>query len=164
MAAIEKEIVISKEDAVFWMDARGRWWNRHGRFEHAKIIAYFNRAIRHDAQGYFVEQTSGPIREKVYFRHADTPLFVVDTVAGDPPDLVMNTGERLALSPTDLFIAHDHLYQRRGDERIKFSERVLLRLADLIEYRDRGYVIRTAGGWEPITVKAEETPPEPAGS
>jgi hypothetical protein len=150
MTEFEKEIVIPQEHAVFWMDAQGRWCNLHGPFEHPKIIAYFNHAIRRDSQGYFVEQSAGRIREKVYFRYADTPLFIVDILSGDPQRLLMNTGERVALRPQELFIAQDNLYLRRGDERIKFHERVLLKLAPMIEQRENRYVIRIDGVWRPI--------------
>ena len=63
------EVVIPRENAVFWMDAEGRWCNRHGRFAHKRIIDYFNRSIGRDAMGYFVTQVRGDIREKVYFPH-----------------------------------------------------------------------------------------------
>ncbi len=123
------QIVIPKENAVFWMDARGRWHNRHGRFEHQRIIDHFNRSIRHDQDGYYVTQERGGIREKVYFAHAETPLFVVQIHCGDPPELVLNTGSTLMLDPGQLFTHADQLYQRSGQMCIKFSDRALLALA-----------------------------------
>jgi hypothetical protein len=150
MIGFENEIVISKEDAVFWMDGQGRWCNIHGPFEHPKIIAYFNQAIRRDAQGYFVEQITERVREKVYFRYADTPLFLVDTLPGAPHRLLMNTGECIAMRPQDLFVARDNLYLQRGEERIKFHERLLLKLSRCIEYRESGYAIRIDDVWYPI--------------
>ncbi len=158
MTGIGKEIVIPREDAVFWMDERGRWCNQYGPFEHPKIIAYFNQAIRRDAQGYFVEQAVGAVREKVYFRYADTPLYVVDIVEGEPPGLALNTGERTALNPVALFVARDNLYLRRGEERIRFSERALLKLADSIDYRDCRYFFRLEEGWQPIAEETETAP------
>ena len=46
-----KELVVPKEKAVFWLDAHGRWHNKHGVFEHKKIIDYFHSSIRKDAVG-----------------------------------------------------------------------------------------------------------------
>jgi hypothetical protein len=132
------EIIIPKEEAVFWMDAQGRWCNQHGPFEHPRIIRYFNNAIEKDAKGYFVAQITEGAREKVYFRYADTPLFVVDIGEQNPMVLILNTGRRLALDPNRLFIENDHLYLRAGDEQIRFSEQMLVRFANWIEERDDG--------------------------
>jgi len=51
-----KDIVIPKENAVFWMDGNGDWRNEHGRFRKKKIIDYFNAAIHKDENGYYVCQ------------------------------------------------------------------------------------------------------------
>ena len=51
-----KQIIISKENAVFWMDNQGHWQNEHGPIEHPRIIKYFNACIRKDTSGYFVHQ------------------------------------------------------------------------------------------------------------
>jgi hypothetical protein len=32
------EIVISKDDAIFWLNENGRWHNAHGEFQHKKVI------------------------------------------------------------------------------------------------------------------------------
>ena len=37
-----KEVVIFKEEAVFWMDNQGRWHNQYGPFQHKRVIDYFN--------------------------------------------------------------------------------------------------------------------------
>lgn len=145
------EVVIPKENAVFWMDGRGRWCNRHGCFEHKRIIDYFNRAIRRDQDGYYVTQLRGNIREKVYFAYEETPLFVVRVTAGESLHLVLNTGERLSLDPTQLHVGSDQLYQRRGDELIKFSERALMDLAPLLEETDGGLMIRLGEQRIPIS-------------
>jgi hypothetical protein len=138
-----KEHVIPKEEAVFWMDGRGRWCNRHGPFEHPKIIAYFNSAIGKDSQGYFVEQILDGWRDKVYFRYKDTPLFVVDVSDGESLTLSLNTGRRIELDPTQLFIRGDHLYVNIGDEYAKFGERALILIADWIQYdQDRAFFCR----------------------
>ena len=51
-----KEIIISKEDAVFWMDKHGFWRNEDGKFRHKRIIDHFHKSIGKDQNGYFVSQ------------------------------------------------------------------------------------------------------------
>jgi len=140
-----KEVVIPPERAVFWMDRFGRWCNESGRFRHKKLIDYFNSSIRRDAHGYFVEQIREPVREKVYFLYEDTPLFFVDVSLGPPIDLLLNTGERLPLVPERLFVHGDDLYMERGEERIKFTDRVLLKIAGLIDFDGRHYTLCVDG-------------------
>ena len=136
-----QEVIIPPERAVFWMDRFGRWCNESGRFRHKKLIDYFNSSIRSDEHGYFVEQIRENVREKVYFLYEDTPLFVVDVIVGSPIELLLNTREKVALSPEDLFIHGDDLYLQRGRDRIKFTDRVLLKLANYIDYDGKCYAI-----------------------
>ena len=132
-----KEIIIPKEKAVFWMDARGRWCNENGPFEHARIIAYFNQSIRKDQNGYFVEQMRDGMREKVYFCHQDTPLFIVDIAGDDPVKVVLNTGANIDFSPHRLIIRNDQLYMRINDDEIaKFNERTMMHVANWIDYQE----------------------------
>lgn len=147
------EVVIPKEKAVFWMDGQGRWHNRHGRFEHKRIIDYFNRSIGCDKDGYYITQIRGDIREKVYFSYDDTPLFVIRIIAAKPLNLVLNTTETIPLDPTRLFVRTDQLYQRCGEEAIKFSERALMELAPHLEEAADGLVIRADGQVFPIPEK-----------
>ena len=139
---MKTEIVIPPEKAVFWLDGDGRWHNAHGPFQHKKIIDYFHAAIQKDEGGYFLCQETDERREKVYFRYADTALFVFDVSA--PPDvsLVLNTGERLALRPELLFVENDSLYFRKGQERVKFTQRCLMKLSNRLEIEDGIYLIR----------------------
>lgn len=132
------EVVIPKEKAVFWMDGRGRWQNRHGRFEHRRIIDHFNRSIRRDEDGYFVTQVRGEVREKVYFPYEDTPLFIVRVSAKAPLRLDLNTGETIPLDPAALFVESDQLYHKMGDARIKFSGRALLAISPYLEEKADG--------------------------
>jgi hypothetical protein len=144
------EVVIPKENAVFRMDGQGRWLGRHGRFEHKRIIDYFNRAIRRDADGYYVTQVRNNIREKVYFAYEDTPLFVFQVIPQDPIRLLLNTTQTIALDPDRLFVEADQLYQLRGDERIKFSDRALLAMAPYLDESADGFKLRIGDRTWPI--------------
>lgn len=137
------QVVIAKEDAVFWMDRFGQWYNASGRFRHKKIIDHFNASIRKDEHGYFLEQIRDSVHEKVYFRYEDTPLFVVEATETDPVQLQLNTGEQLFLDPAQLFVHADSLYLKRADERIKFSDRVLMRLSARLDFDCGSYYFRS---------------------
>ena len=129
-----KEVVIPREDAVFWLDGRGYWRNSGGRFRKKKIVDYFHAAIDRDADGYFVSQVKGDVLEKVYFSYEDTALFVFGVrFDGDTIELVLNTGKRMALDPRGLYIQGDCLYLDQDNERIKFSERAMMQLSPLLE-------------------------------
>jgi hypothetical protein len=129
-----KEIVIPKEKAVFWLDCRGYWRNRHGRFERPRIIAKFHAAIERDRHGYYLAQVNGEVREKVYFHHEDTALFVFGLrIADEAVTLILNTGRELPLKPETLFIQGDALYTSVAGERIRFSEKALVKISRLLE-------------------------------
>lgn len=151
------EVVIPKENAVFRMDNRGRWQGRHGRFAHKRIIDYFNRAIRRDEDGYYVTQILGNVREKIYFDYDDTPLFVLQVIDADPVDLILNTAETIVLDPARLFVDADQLYQQRGDERIKFSDRALLAMAPYLDEGADGFSIRIGDRTWPIANRRPST-------
>jgi hypothetical protein len=148
-----KEIVISKEDAVFWLDAKGRWHNADGPFQHKKIIDYFHASIRKDEKGYFLFQERDNMREKVYFRYEDTALFVFDVILGKDIDLVLNTGKKIRLDPDHLYIEKDCLYLQAGQERIKFDERSLMKISAWIEEDDDRYVLCARDRRYPIRSK-----------
>jgi hypothetical protein len=127
--------IVAREDAAFWMDAEGRWRNRHGRFENPRISRHFHASIRSDAQGYYLLQDHGDYLEKVYFPYADTALFVVDIIEDrDELQLVLNTGRRLGLNPENLFISNDCLYLRLGEHRVKFGGDCLVRMMRYMEF------------------------------
>ncbi len=142
MSKKNKEIVISKDEAVFWLDGNGRWHNEFGEFQHKKIIAFFHASIRKDKKGYFLRQTQDNYREKVYFRCEDGALFVFDVSMDKDIILVLNTGKKTKLKPKKLWIKNDSLYmQERGDQ-VKFTERSLIKISHLIETDDCRYFIR----------------------
>lgn len=140
-----KEIVVPRDKAVFWLDKNGFWHNRHGRFEHPKISAYFHSCIRRDADGYFLYQVRDDCVEKVYFPYEDTALFVFDIQGKDPLMLVLNTGRQIPLNPEHLYVRSDNLYLQAGRERIKFSERALMKISDLLDDRHGQLRLRLGG-------------------
>ncbi len=139
------EVVIPKEEAVFWMDKNGRWHNKYGEFKNRRIREYFHRAIARDENGYYVTQVRDNIREKVYFPYEDTALFVVDVKKEDGIVLVLNTGRRIPLEPEHLFVKDDSLYLQQGQDRIKFTDRGLLKVSEFLDFRDDRYFIRIGG-------------------
>ena len=136
------EIVVPKEKAVFWLDENGRWHNVHGEFQHKKIIDYFHSSIRRDEKGYYLFQERGNLREKVYFHYEDTALFVVDLIKDNDIKLILNTKRRVKLKPKNLFTRNDNLYMRTGNETIKFTDRGLMKISDLLEFSDEQYFIK----------------------
>jgi hypothetical protein len=145
MARKVKEIVVSKDDAVFWLDKHGRWNNEHGEFQHKKIIDFFHASIRRDKDGYYLSQFDGNCREKVYFHFEDTALFVVDVIRGNDIVLVLNTKKQVKLRPRRLSVKDDSLYMHMGEERVKFSPDSLVKLSHLMEYTDDRYFITVKG-------------------
>ena len=153
MVVQQKEIVIPKEDAVFWMDAVGRWHNRHGPFEHAKIIDYFHSSIRKDELGYHLYQEKDGIHEKVYFKYEDTPLLVFDIEFNKQHIvLVLNTKKRMVLDPEKLIVRGDNLYVEDSEGWIRFAEKGLLKISECLEGDDNHYAICINGRTHPIHV------------
>jgi hypothetical protein len=136
------EIIIPKDRAVFWLDKNGRWHNEHGEFEHKKIIAYFHSSIQRDENGYYLSQKRENVYEKVYFHYEDTALFAVDLIKDNDVTLILNTKKQIKLKPRNLFIREDDLYMRMGQETIKFTERGLMKISDLMEYDKDQYFIK----------------------
>ena len=147
-----KEIVINKEDAVFWMDANGRWHNQHGEFEHKRVIDYFNRSIDYDADGYFVSQQRGELIEKVYFPFEETALFVVEIISDQDIWLLLNTGKKIALDPKSLMIKNDSLFLQKDNLLIKFNDRSMMKLSNRFEEKDGQFQIRLNGIYHPIQI------------
>ena len=131
-----KMIVIPKDKAAFRLDRRGRWHNVHGPFEHPKIIAHFHRSIRKDADGYYLYQDHGTHGEKVYFPYEDTALFVWDLELAPQVILILNTGRRIPMKPELLACRDDDLYYEEQQERIKFTDRALLKIGPYLDQTD----------------------------
>ncbi len=137
-----KEIVISKDRAVFWLDSNGRWHNIHGEFEHRKIIDFFHSSIRKDNDGYYVTQTMESYKEKVYFRYEDTALFVFNIIKNKDIYLLLNTKKQIKLNPEELFIKDDSLYTKDGEELVKFTEQSMMKISKYMENdNDRYFII-----------------------
>lgn len=145
MADKPREVVIPKEEAVFWLDRNGFWHNEHGKFQHKKIINYFHSSIRKDRDGYHLMQMYRDLKEKVYFPYEDTALFVFDVIIKEDVTLVLNTQKRIRLKPKKLFINDDSLYMQLGEERLKFTDQALIRIADRLEYENEQCFIRVRG-------------------
>ena len=156
--------MIRKEDAVFWLDGKGRWHNKHGQFEHPKIINYFHSCIERDKDGYYLGQVKDDRLEKVYFPYEDTALFVFDIVKAEDVTLVLNTTRRLKLQPAELSVRGDDLYLTDGEELIKFAERSLLKISDLMEYEGDRYFIQLGGVRHEIPRLLPPFPREHSGS
>ena len=145
MANKLKEIIIAEEDAVFWMDENGCWYNEHGKFQHKKIIDYFHSCIKKDKGGFYLTQERDNYREKVYFPYVETAYFVFEVIKGKDITLVLNTKKKIKLKPGSLFIKNDSLYMSLGDDCIKFTEQALMKLSDMLEYEKDKYFIRVKG-------------------
>jgi hypothetical protein len=150
MADTPKLKIISKEDAVFWMDDEGRWVNAHGPFENAKINAYFHSCIQKDADGFYLQQEREGLLEKVYFRVADTAFFVFRVAIDSSVVLTLNTGRVLPLDPGALFICKDRLYVRDDGERIKFTVGAAMKVASYLEEDETGVVFCFGGARTPV--------------
>jgi len=137
-----KEIVISKDSAVFWLDSNGRWHNMHGEFEHKKIIDFFHSSIRQDKDGYYVTQTTESYKEKVYFRYEDTALFVFNIIKNKEIYLLLNTKKQIKLNPEELFIKNDSLYAKDGEELVKFTEQSMMKISKYMENDNDRYFIK----------------------
>jgi len=124
-----KQIIISKEDAVFWMDKHGQWQNDHGPIEHPRIIKYFNSCIRKDDMGYFVHQKTENTEEKVYFSYEDTAIFVIRIRFENDVTLILNNGDSIILDPAKLYTADDSLFAKTADHLIKFNTGTLLKIS-----------------------------------
>ncbi|MBT8373588.1 MAG: MFS transporter permease [Deltaproteobacteria bacterium] len=149
-----KEIVISKDKAVFWLDSHGRWHNKHGQFEHRKIIDFFHSSIRKDKDGYFVAQATESCLEKVYFRYEDTAIFVFNVIKNESIFLLLNTKKQIKLNPEELYIKDDYLYTWDEEDLVKFTEQSMMKISKYMEndneiyfinVNDKRYKIRTLG-------------------
>jgi len=164
MEAKTKEIVVPKENAVFWLDKNGCWHNKHGKFQHKKIIDYFHSCIQRDRNGYYLYQGDENHTEKVYFPYEDQALFVFDVHNGDKITLVLNTGEKIRLDPENLFVQNDSLYMQIGDETIKFAEQGLLKIAPLLEDENDRLYIRLQDKRYRIVCRDDVQPPTASSS
>jgi hypothetical protein len=116
--------------------------NVHGEFEHKKIIDYFHSSIKRDENGYYLSQKRENVQEKVYFHYEDTALFAVDLIKDNDITLILNTRKQIKLKPRNLFIRGDDLYMQMRAETIKFTERGLMKISDLLEYDNDRYFIK----------------------
>ncbi|SMC98159.1 hypothetical protein SAMN02746065_11880 [Desulfocicer vacuolatum DSM 3385] len=130
-----KEMIIPKEDALFWLDKNGVWHGENGKFEHPKIIRHFNASIKKDDMGYHLCQPREGFLEKVYFTYEDTALFVIDIIEEKDAQLtlLLSTREPLILEPGQLYTCNDNLYVQTPEHCIKFSQRALVKISAFLE-------------------------------
>ncbi|SDU05491.1 Protein of unknown function [Desulfobacula phenolica] len=136
VSQMRKQIIVSKEEAVFWMDKNGNWNNEHGKFEHPKIIKYFNSSIKKDEKGYYVHQVSDEVEEKVYFHYEDTALFVVDIKEKEGMIFVLNNNDTVEFDSEQLFVKDDNLYFQTPEHMVKFTPRALLKISKFMEEKN----------------------------
>ncbi len=150
MSSARPEVVIPREQAVFRLDARGRWCNRDGVFRNRRISDHFHASIRRDADGWHLRQELPDRIEKVYFPYEDTALFVTDVALGTPVRLTLNTRRQFDLDPPALFVHGDSLYLELEGDRVKFTERAMLKLSEMMESTPGGYALRVGDHVHPI--------------
>ncbi len=146
----KKQIIIPKEDAVFWMGKNGDWYNEHGKFEHPKIIKYFNSSIRKDETGYYIYQETEDHEEKVYFPYEDTAFFVLDIKINEDILLILNNTDIIKLDPEQLFSRDDSLYLQTPEHRIKFKDRALLKISKFIDEKEGQLLFKIKGKTYPV--------------
>ena len=56
------------------------------------------------------------------------------------------TRREIVLEPVNRIVAGENLYIVQDGERIKFSERAMLKLAEMMEFTEEGYFITVQGG------------------
>ena len=136
-------------------DAHAAFWFRSSLFGRKELvlgsrIEKFNTRflkpnyleIRKDKDGYYLSQTDGNYREKVYFHFEDTALFVFDVVKEKEIKLILNTKKQIKLKPRRLYEKKDSLYMATGEDLIKFTPDSLIKLSEFIEHRNDQYFIR----------------------
>lgn len=143
--ALKTERIIPREKAIFWLDKNGIWHGEQGKFENRRIANHFHSCIRCDEFGYFLYQEHQDVVEKVYFPYEDTALFVFQVLKEEDIFLVLNTQERIPLTPSNLFITHDNLYMSYGRKRIKFTQDAMIALSHEIEEANGTFMIRVRG-------------------
>ena len=136
MTKKKKQIIIAKEDAVFWMGENGDWFNEHGKLEHPKIIKHFYASIQKDENGYYLHQGNDEYEEKVYFPYKDTALFVFDVKVDKDVILKLNNSDTIKLDPKQLFEKDDSLYIQTPEHLIKFTDRALLKISKFLEEKN----------------------------
>lgn len=154
----KKEVAVPKEEAVFWLDAYGRWHNKHGVFEHKKIIDYFHRSIRKDAHGYHLFQKHDDHTiEKVYFKYEDTALFVFEVIIQEDSNkirLILNTKNEIPLDPEKLFVQNENLYTEHDGHRIKFIDRAMMKLSHVLTFDHHRYCLQLNDETYDIPIRA----------
>ena len=150
MAKKKKQIIISKKDAVFWMGENGDWYNKHGKFEHPKIVKHFHASIKKDKNGYYLFQETDDHEEKVYFPYKDTAMFVFDIKEGKDILLKLNNNDTIKLDPEQLFEKDDKLFLKTDDHLVKFTDRTLLKISKFLQEKQGHLFFKINGRSYPV--------------
>jgi len=150
-----KEMIIPKEDALFWLDKNGIWHTEDGKFEHPKIIRHFNASIQKDEMGYYLCQPREGFLEKVYFSYEDTALFVIDIKEEHEQGLtlLLSTRETVILDPGQLFTCNDNLYVQTSEHCMKFGQRALVKISAFLEDKEDLLCLNLGGVFHDIPDK-----------
>jgi hypothetical protein len=150
LAKKKKQIIISKEDAVFWMGENGDWYNKHGKFEHPKIIKHFHGSIKKDENGYYLFQETDDHEEKVYFPYKDTAVYVFDIKEGKDILLKLNNNDTIKLDPEQLFEKDDKLFLKTDGHLVKFTDRALLKISKFLQEKKGQLFFKIKGRSYPV--------------
>lgn len=132
------------------MDGNGQWHNAHGKFEHPRIIKYFNASIKKDKNGYFVHQVSDLFEEKVYFKYEDTAVFVTGVKENPGIVLYLNTGQTCSFEPEHLFVKKDRLYMKTREHLIQFTSKAMISLSKYLKEEGGGLFFSYQGKSWPL--------------
>lgn len=133
------------------LDAEGRWYHQGQPFEHARLIAAFDRGLDvHEDTGEAILRLGG---RWCYVQADDTP-FVVRRLRleGDTLSATLNTGETLPVPAQGFEQSNGHLYTRLTPRRRARLDRAAhARLGDWLVETDAGLCVEAAGRRWPIT-------------
>ncbi len=136
----------------YWQDyvAKHKTDNTALNDEHPRIIKYFNTAIRKDAKGYYVAQSTDQVTEKVYFKYKETAIFVVDLKQKDGLTLILNTGRTARFNPDQLMVKNDSLFVRTKECLIKFSSQSMVKISRYLKEEEGKLMFSLDGKSWPI--------------
>lgn len=131
------------------LDAEGRWFHEGAPFEHAGLIAAFDRGLDlHPESGEPILRVGG---RWCYVRADDTP-FVVRRLSLEDGRLVvrLNTGAVEPVPPAGFEAAGDRLYVQLGRRRARLGRAAQAKLGQWLVEGDGGWVVAAGDGRWPV--------------